>query len=49
MNNHAPEITKENAHKTVYLADVPKTATYMDIAYFFEKNLGQQPQISIKR
>lgn len=41
-------ITSENASRTIYLADLPKSITYLDLSEFFEKNVGPC-SITIKR
>ena len=38
----------DNAHKMIYVADLPKTTGYLDLSDFFEKNIGPC-QICIKR
>jgi len=48
MNNYNP-ISKESIHKTIFLADIPKNASYMDIVSYYEKNLKATPQVTIKR
>ncbi len=41
-------ITQENANRTIYLADLPKSATYLELSEFFEKEVGPC-MIAIKR
>jgi hypothetical protein len=41
-------ITSDNAPRTVYVADLPKSITYLELSEFFEKNIGTC-QIAIKR
>ena len=41
-------ITAENAARTIYLADLPKSITYLDLSEFFEQKVGPC-QITIKR
>ena len=38
----------DNAHKMIYVADLPKTTGYLDLSDYFEKNVGPC-QICIKR
>ena len=33
-------VSAENAGRTIYLADLPRTISYMDISNFFETNVG---------
>ena len=30
----------DNAHKMVYISDLPKTTGYIDLSDYFEKNVG---------
>jgi polyadenylate-binding protein len=39
---------QENTHKMIYITDLPRTTTYMDIADYFERHVGQC-QICIRR
>ena len=40
----------DNANRTVFLADLPKGTSYIEISDFFENKVGFTPsQISIKR
>lgn len=41
-------ITSENACRTIYIADLPKSITYLDLSEFFEEKVGPC-SISIKR
>ena len=41
-------ITAENAQRTLYVADLPKSITYLDLSEFYEQNIGPC-NISIKR
>ena len=41
-------ITAENATRTVYVADLPKSITYLELTEFFENKAGPCT-ISIKR
>lgn len=41
-------ITAENAARTIYLADLPKSITYLELSEYFEANVGPC-QITIKR
>lgn len=38
----------DNAHKMIYVADLPKTTGYLDLSDYFEKHVGPC-QICIKR
>ena len=38
----------ENSHKMIYISDLPRTTSYLDVADFYEKNIGPC-QICIKR
>ena len=33
-------VSAENAGRTIYLADLPRTISYMDISNFFESKVG---------
>ena len=33
-------VSAENASRTIYLADLPRTISYMDISNFFESKVG---------
>jgi hypothetical protein len=41
-------ITAENAQRTIFVADLPKSITYLDLSEFFEQNIGPC-NINIKR
>lgn len=41
-------ITSENAPRTIYVADLPRSITYLDLSEFFEQNIGPC-SITIKR
>ena len=41
-------VSAENANRTVYLADLPRNTSYMDISEFYENRIGSC-QIVIKR
>ena len=41
-------ITAENAARTIYLADLPKSASYIELSEFFENQVGPC-MIAIKR
>ena len=41
-------ITQENAARTIYLADLPKSVSYMELSEFFEQQVGPC-MIAIKR
>ncbi len=41
-------ITAENAARTIYIADLPKSITYLDLSEYFETNVGPC-SITIKR
>jgi len=41
-------ITAENAARTIYLADLPKQASYIELSEFFENQVGPC-MIAIKR
>ena len=41
-------VSAENANRTIYLADLPRTTSYMDISDYFESRVGSC-QIAIKR
>lgn len=30
----------ENAHKMVFIADLPRNTAYLDLSDFYEKNIG---------
>lgn len=30
----------ENSHKMIYITDLPRTTSYLDLADFYEKNVG---------
>lgn len=38
----------ENSHKMIFVSDLPKTTSYLDMAEYYEKNVGPC-QINIKR
>lgn len=38
----------ENTHKMVFISDLPRNTSYLDLADYFEKNIGPC-QICIKR
>jgi hypothetical protein len=40
--------SSENSHKMIYVSDLPRTTSYLDVADFYEKNVGAC-QICIKR
>ena len=33
-------VHKETAPRTIYIADLPKTVTYLEISEYFEQNVG---------
>jgi hypothetical protein len=39
---------QDNAHRMIYIADLPRHTSYLDISDFYEKNIGPC-QICIKR
>ena len=39
---------QDNAHRMIYIADLPRHTSYLDISDFYEKNVGPC-QICIKR
>jgi hypothetical protein len=41
-------ITAENALRTLFVADLPKSITYLELSEFFEQNIGPC-NITIKR
>lgn len=41
-------VSAENANRTIYLADLPRNTSYMDLSDFFESRVGSC-QIAIKR
>ena len=41
-------VSAENANRTIYLADLPRNTSYMDISEFYESKIGSC-QIMIKR
>jgi len=41
-------VSAENANRTIYLADLPRNTSYMDLSEYFESRIGSC-QISIKR
>lgn len=41
-------VSAENANRTIYLADLPKNTSYMDLSEYFENRVGPC-QIAIKR
>lgn len=41
-------VTQENAARTIYLSDLPRTVSYIELAEFFESKVGPC-MISIKR
>jgi hypothetical protein len=47
-NENTVFITAENAQRTLYVADLPKSITYLDLSEFFEQNIGPC-NITIKR
>lgn len=40
--------SNENTHKMIYVCDLPKTTSYLELADFYEKNVGPC-QVNIKR
>ena len=48
MNQQQLYITNDNAPRTIYVADLPKSITYLELSEFFEKNIGTCV-ITIKR
>lgn len=38
----------ENTHKMIFISDLPRNTSYIDLSDFFEKNIGPC-QICIKR
>jgi hypothetical protein len=47
-NENTVFITAENAQRTLYVADLPKSITYLDLSEFFEQNIGPC-NLTIKR
>jgi hypothetical protein len=47
-NENTVFVTAENALRTLYIADLPRSITYIELSEFFEKNIGPC-NISIKR
>jgi RNA recognition motif-containing protein len=47
-SDHQVYITAENAQRTIYVGDLPKSITYLDLSEFFEQNVGPC-NITIKR
>ena len=41
-------VSAENANRTIYLADLPRNTSYMDLSEFYEHRIGSC-QIAIKR
>ena len=41
-------VSPENANRTLYLADLPRNTSYMDVSEYFENRVGSC-QIIIKR
>ena len=41
-------VSAENANRTIYVADLPRNTSYMDLSNFYESNIGSC-QIAIKR
>ena len=41
-------VSAENANRTVYLADLPRNTSYMDLSDYYETRVGSC-QIAIKR
>ena len=41
-------VSAENANRTIYLADLPRNTSYMDLSNFYEGKIGSC-QIAIKR
>ena len=41
-------VSAENANRTVYLADLPRNTSYMDLSDYYESRVGSC-QIAIKR
>mmetsp|Transcript_10141 Transcript_10141/g.13770 ORF Transcript_10141/g.13770 Transcript_10141/m.13770 type:complete len:131 (+) Transcript_10141:45-437(+) len=41
-------VSAENANRTIYLADLPRNTSYMDLSDYFESRVGSC-QIAIKR
>ena len=39
-NENTVFITAENALRTLYIADLPKSITYVELSDFFEQNIG---------
>ena len=35
------QVTSENARRTIFLADLPRTTSYIDLIDFFDLNRGQ--------
>ena len=33
-------VSRENARKTLFLADLPRTTSYLDLSEFFEQKVG---------
>lgn len=46
--SHNVYITTDNAPRTIYVADLPKSITYLELSEFMEKNIGTCV-ITIKR
>ena len=42
------QLMAKNAQRTIYLADLPKNITYIELSEFFEQNIGPC-KITIKR
>lgn len=41
-------VSAENANRTIYLADLPRNTSYMDLSDYYESRVGSC-QIAIKR
>ena len=41
-------VSAENANRTIYLADLPRNTSYMDVSEYYEQRVGSC-QIAIKR
>ena len=41
-------VSAENANRTIYLADLPRNTSYMDLSEYYEQRIGSC-QIAIKR
>lgn len=47
-NSNQVYITPDNMPRTIYVADLPKSITYLELSEFFEKNIGTC-SLTIKR